>query len=114
MISVSFIVPCFIKWEVHMILKLSYFSPFIKITVSKKSIGSSSNASQFRRRDSDSNISLRELPTQFSIRDIYRATGNFSTENQIGHGGFGSVYKGKLRNGSLIAIKRAQKVTTKV
>ncbi|KAF3334104.1 calmodulin-binding receptor-like cytoplasmic kinase 2 [Carex littledalei] len=78
-------------------------------SISKKSIGSNSSVSQFRRRDSDGNISLRELPTQFSIRDIYRATANFSTANKIGQGGFGSIYKGKLRNGSLIAIKRAKK-----
>ncbi|PWA75850.1 Concanavalin A-like lectin/glucanase, subgroup [Artemisia annua] len=46
---------------------------------------------------------------ELSFEDIRKATGNFSDSNIIGEGGFGSVYKGKLRNGSVIAIKRAKK-----
>ncbi|KAM7496478.1 hypothetical protein LguiA_020892 [Lonicera macranthoides] len=45
----------------------------------------------------------------FSLEDIYRATGNFSLENKIGEGGFGTVYKAKLKDGTLIAVKRAKK-----
>lgn len=48
----------------------------------------------------------------FSIADIYKATANFSVENRIGLGGFGAVYRGKLKDGSLIAVKRATKVRT--
>ena len=47
---------------------------------------------------------------ELSFEDIRKATGNFSDSNIIGEGGFGSVYKGTLRNGSVIAIKRAKKV----
>lgn len=46
---------------------------------------------------------------ELSFEDIRKATGNFSDSNIIGEGGFGSVYKGTLRNGSVIAIKRAKK-----
>ncbi|KAE8732974.1 Calmodulin-binding receptor-like cytoplasmic kinase 1 [Hibiscus syriacus] len=45
----------------------------------------------------------------FSFEDICKATGNFSTENKIGDGGFGTVYKGRLEDGSFVAIKRAKK-----
>ncbi|ONK62106.1 uncharacterized protein A4U43_C07F420 [Asparagus officinalis] len=45
----------------------------------------------------------------FSIADISRATRNYSTENIIGQGGFGTVYKGKLKDGTLVAVKRAKK-----
>jgi hypothetical protein len=38
------------------------------------------------------------------------ATSNFSEENKIGLGNFGTVYKGSLRDGSVIAVKRATKV----
>ncbi|XP_065628271.1 G-type lectin S-receptor-like serine/threonine-protein kinase CES101 isoform X2 [Quercus suber] len=42
----------------------------------------------------------------FSLKSIYDATSNFSTENKLGEGGFGPVYKGKLPDGKEIAIKR--------
>uniref|UniRef100_A0A0E0DXK5 Protein kinase domain-containing protein n=1 Tax=Oryza meridionalis TaxID=40149 RepID=A0A0E0DXK5_9ORYZ len=31
---------------------------------------------------------------------------NFSEEHQIGHGGYGIVYKGVLENGKKIAVKK--------
>lgn len=46
----------------------------------------------------------------FSFEDICKATANFSPENKIGEGGFGTVYKGRLKDGSLVAVKRAKKV----
>ncbi|KAI3468339.1 hypothetical protein Pfo_025002 [Paulownia fortunei] len=47
--------------------------------------------------------------TWFSISTIENATGNFDTENKLGEGGFGPVYKGKLPNGHEIAVKRLSK-----
>ncbi|GLJ37310.1 hypothetical protein SUGI_0756910 [Cryptomeria japonica] len=42
-------------------------------------------------------------PTRFSYRALKRATGNFS--EKLGAGGSGCVYKGKLRNNTLVAVK---------
>ncbi|KAJ9565315.1 hypothetical protein OSB04_001281 [Centaurea solstitialis] len=53
----------------------------------------------------------KQGPNGLSFEDICKATGNFSTSNIIGEGGFGTVYKGTLKNGSIIAIKRAKKET---
>ncbi|GAB2285774.1 hypothetical protein Dimus_020211 [Dionaea muscipula] len=47
--------------------------------------------------------------TNLSMDEIRKATKDFSAENVIGEGGFGTVYKGQLRDGSLVAIKRAKK-----
>lgn len=47
---------------------------------------------------------------KFTMEEILRATKNFSPSSKIGQGGFGTVYKGKLDDGSLVAIKRAKKV----
>ncbi|KAM0063241.1 putative protein kinase RLK-Pelle-DLSV family [Helianthus debilis subsp. tardiflorus] len=48
-----------------------------------------------------------ELNTgSFTLRQIKIATNNFDVANKIGEGGFGSVYKGVLRNGTLIAVKQ--------
>ncbi|KAL6896566.1 hypothetical protein ACP4OV_007138 [Aristida adscensionis] len=52
---------------------------------------------------------LEEGNSGFSLYDfseIRDATCNFSTQNMLGQGGFGSVYKGELPNGLHIAVKR--------
>lgn len=46
---------------------------------------------------------------RFTIEEIYKATNNFSPSAKIGQGGFGTVYKGRLDDGTLVAIKRAKK-----
>ncbi|KAI4369877.1 hypothetical protein MLD38_018274 [Melastoma candidum] len=46
---------------------------------------------------------------RFTIEEIYTATRNFSPAFKIGQGGFGTVYKGRLNDGTLIAVKRAKK-----
>ncbi|XP_019266769.1 PREDICTED: probable LRR receptor-like serine/threonine-protein kinase At1g07650 isoform X2 [Nicotiana attenuata] len=42
----------------------------------------------------------------FTIRQIKAATDNFDAANKIGEGGFGSVYKGTLLDGTVIAVKQ--------
>ncbi|XP_022727428.1 G-type lectin S-receptor-like serine/threonine-protein kinase At4g03230 [Durio zibethinus] len=42
----------------------------------------------------------------FDLESILVATDNFAEANKLGQGGFGPVYKGKLRGGQEIAIKR--------
>ncbi|KAG6634517.1 G-type lectin S-receptor-like serine/threonine-protein kinase At4g27290 isoform X1 [Carya illinoinensis] len=48
-----------------------------------------------------------ELPT-FDLTAIANATDNFSSNNKLGEGGFGPVYKGTL-DGQVIAVKRLSK-----
>ncbi|EOY28568.1 Cysteine-rich protein, putative [Theobroma cacao] len=46
---------------------------------------------------------------KFNLATIEAATNNFSSDNKIGEGGFGEVYKGKLSNGQEVAVKRLSK-----
>ncbi|KAK1652945.1 hypothetical protein QYE76_070750 [Lolium multiflorum] len=57
------------------------------------------------------NSSEREIPgdRQFSLPEIQKATKNFSPNLKIGQGGSGTVYKGQLSDGTLVAVKRAKK-----
>eukprot|EP01018_Ginkgo_biloba_P040535 Gb_27978 [translate_table: standard] len=46
-------------------------------------------------------------PTRYSYRQIKKYTNNF--RDKLGQGGFGQVFKGKLPNGSLVAVKLLDK-----
>ncbi|XP_031391565.1 uncharacterized protein LOC116203778 isoform X2 [Punica granatum] len=41
----------------------------------------------------------------YSFQELLRATDNFSSNNKIGTGAFGSTYKGALQDGTVIAVK---------
>jgi len=44
--------------------------------------------------------------TKFSFSEMREATNNFSKDNFIGRGAFSCVYKGRLQDGQVVAIKR--------
>ncbi|XP_076937125.1 G-type lectin S-receptor-like serine/threonine-protein kinase At4g27290 [Bidens hawaiensis] len=52
-----------------------------------------------------------ELPL-FGLSTLLKATNNFSTDNKLGEGGYGPVYKGVLEDGKEIAVKRLAKTST--
>ncbi|KAM4089578.1 hypothetical protein ACB094_07G163700 [Castanea mollissima] len=54
-------------------------------------------------RPSNLNLSLR-----ITLAELRYATKNFSAKFLIGEGGFGKVYKGTLRNGMKVAVKRSE------
>ncbi|KAH7651521.1 Non-specific serine/threonine protein kinase protein [Dioscorea alata] len=55
-----------------------------------------------------SSLSFPGAPVFFSFHVLQSATENFS--RLIGTGGFGSVYKGTLRDGTLIAVKKLERM----
>ncbi|XP_019094625.1 PREDICTED: probable LRR receptor-like serine/threonine-protein kinase At1g29720 [Camelina sativa] len=58
------------------------------------------------------NMREREMRSQglqtvcFTWRQLQAATNNFDQANKLGEGGFGSVFKGKLSDGTIIAVKQ--------
>lgn len=61
--------------------------------------------------EEDPEVHLGQLK-RFSLREIQVATDNFSNKNILGRGGFGKVYKGRLADGSLVAVKRLKEERT--
>ncbi|XP_056841627.1 probable LRR receptor-like serine/threonine-protein kinase At1g29720 isoform X2 [Raphanus sativus] len=65
-----------------------------------------------RRCIRDKNTSERDLRVQglptvcFTWRQLQAATNNFDQANKLGEGGFGSVFKGELSDGTIIAVKQ--------
>lgn len=55
--------------------------------------------------EEDPEVHLGQLE-RFSLRELQVAADNFSNKNILGRGGFGKVYKGRLADGSLVAVKR--------
>ncbi|CAN6447920.1 unnamed protein product [Victoria cruziana] len=53
----------------------------------------------------DEEVRLGNLK-RFQFKELQVATGNFSSKNILGKGGFGIVYKGHLQDGSIVAVKR--------
>ncbi|KAJ7948056.1 Receptor protein kinase [Quillaja saponaria] len=43
-----------------------------------------------------------------SVQVLRKVTKNFASENELGRGGFGTVYKGELEDGTNIAVKRME------
>ncbi|KAG9445559.1 hypothetical protein H6P81_011687 [Aristolochia fimbriata] len=55
--------------------------------------------------DGEEGVKNNQDVEQYSRKQLKSATANFSSLNVIGHGGFGSVFKGKLKDGKVVAIK---------
>ncbi|XP_073003280.1 LEAF RUST 10 DISEASE-RESISTANCEUS RECEPTOR-LIKE PROTEIN KINASE-like 1.1 isoform X3 [Typha latifolia] len=50
--------------------------------------------------------SLGQQTHVFSYEELEKATNRFDSSKELGSGGFGNVYKGELRDGRTVAIKR--------
>ncbi|KAJ4955405.1 hypothetical protein NE237_012188 [Protea cynaroides] len=60
------------------------------------------------RKAFEGSLLVSGAPLNFSYRDLQTATNNFS--QLLGTGGFGSVYKGSLGDGTLIAVKKLERI----
>ncbi|XP_022845863.1 cysteine-rich receptor-like protein kinase 10 isoform X2 [Olea europaea var. sylvestris] len=83
-------------------------SCFLKRRTRKEPHGAVSEENGKIRAHKGNEISSVES-LQFDLNTIALATNNFSADNKIGEGGFGSVYKGTFLNGREIAVKRLSK-----
>ncbi|KAI4370537.1 hypothetical protein MLD38_018883 [Melastoma candidum] len=61
-----------------------------------------------RRQRSGPSSKHGDRAEEFSFSELAAVTNDFSTENKIGAGSFGIVYRGKLPDGREVAIKRGE------
>ncbi|KAL6531674.1 BRASSINOSTEROID INSENSITIVE 1-associated receptor kinase 1 [Orobanche minor] len=61
--------------------------------------------------EEDPEVHLGQLK-RFSLRELQVATDHFSNKHILGRGGFGKVYKGRLADGGLVAVKRLKEERT--
>ncbi|KAL0909426.1 hypothetical protein M5K25_020296 [Dendrobium thyrsiflorum] len=57
-------------------------------------------------KDNEELLGMTAIPNTFSYSDLRTATEDFNRSNFLGEGGFGSVFKGKLLDGRMVAVKQ--------
>ncbi|KAB1202308.1 Receptor-like cytosolic serine/threonine-protein kinase RBK2 [Morella rubra] len=93
-------------WKKQSIKRLASFPPLAVPKVPKRKSSSTRENPQLSHL-----YNINSSLVNFSLSDLLTATDNFSQENIIGKGGYADVYKGRLEDGQLIAVKRLTKGT---
>nr|XP_009418073.1 PREDICTED: receptor-like cytosolic serine/threonine-protein kinase RBK2 [Musa acuminata subsp. malaccensis] len=101
-------------WKQKSMRRLSSFPPVGFRKWSKKRGNRDAHPSPASRPDAHPAADFcffRPTWKNFTISELEKATDNFSPENKIGKGGYADIYRGRLENGRLVAVKRISRGT---
>ncbi|KAL9346788.1 hypothetical protein Peur_061641 [Populus x canadensis] len=86
---------------------LAILAPSIALLLFLISLSSYLRLKKRAKKGTELQVNINSTESEcFKLSTIMAATNNFSPANELGQGGFGSVYKGLLANGLEVAIKR--------
>ncbi|KAM0038350.1 putative protein kinase RLK-Pelle-WAK family [Helianthus debilis subsp. tardiflorus] len=88
-------------------------SKIIKKTITKrrrKSVFKRINGGLLLKQQEEVDPSLVDKTILFTSRDLAKATDNFNENRVLGKGGQGTVYKGMLADGRIVAVKKSKLV----
>lgn len=81
----------------------------VKITIAGSSVNGGTSETYSHGSSGPSDLHIVEAGNMvISIQVLRNVTNNFSEHNILGRGGFGTVYKGELHDGTKIAVKRME------
>ncbi|KAK9064558.1 hypothetical protein SSX86_015940 [Deinandra increscens subsp. villosa] len=97
---------------IRKVWRLTKSNPFSRVSSWNKSPHSKSEVSvtstSFSMSHQDTNLSYSGVSV-FTYKELEDATQNFDPSRELGEGGFGVVYFGKLRDGRVVAVKKLHK-----
>ncbi|KAK6134280.1 hypothetical protein DH2020_031970 [Rehmannia glutinosa] len=91
------------------LVTFSYYC-YLRYKLSKRLKTHKKNSRGIHHEEKANNFPNIQVATErglqvFTFKQLHSATGGFGKSNVIGHGAFGSVYRGVLQNGRKVAVK---------
>ncbi|XP_052147284.1 calmodulin-binding receptor-like cytoplasmic kinase 2 isoform X1 [Oryza glaberrima] len=83
-----------------------------ELEISRTTISQGSRSTGYQVSIDPAGTGYPQESTELTVAEIFKATSNFSDKNIIKQGSYSSIYRGKLRDGSEIAIKCARKLNS--